>query len=239
MHMKISRNLALKAHFILDECIPPIIRDQKWFIWLPFKILFKRRAKFFFEFKDKAIHLSEEEFAAVYEETSSVHIQRPTDLNDGCVKEIAANVLGESVLDVGCGRGFLAGALSEKHRVTACDMIVSEKTRRGHPDINFRQENMQRLSFADNEFDTVISSHTLEHVQDAHAALEELRRVAKCRLIVVLPKQRPYRYTFDLHLRFFPYSHTVLQFMRPTFHRVKYDLKEIEGDWYYQEDKIF
>jgi ubiquinone/menaquinone biosynthesis C-methylase UbiE len=237
--MKISRNLALKAHFILDECIPPIIRDQKWFIWLPFKILFKRRAKFFFEFKDKAIHLSEEEFAAVYEETSSVHIQRPTDLNDGCVKEIAANVLGESVLDVGCGRGFLAGALSEKHRVTACDMIVSEKTRRGHPDINFRQENMQRLSFADNEFDTVISSHTLEHVQDAHAALEELRRVTKCRLIVVLPKQRPYRYTFDLHLRFFPYSHTVLQFMRPTFHRVKYDLKEIEGDWYYQEDKIF
>jgi ubiquinone/menaquinone biosynthesis C-methylase UbiE len=237
--MKISRNLALKAHFILDECIPPIIRDQKWFIWLPFKILFKRRAKFFFEFKDKAIHLSEEEFAAVYEETSSVHIQRPTDLNDGCVKEIAANVLGESVLDVGCGRGFLAGALSEKHRVTACDMIVSEKTRRGHPDINFRQENMQRLSFADNEFDTVISSHTLEHVQDAQAAIEELRRVAKRRLIVVLPKQRPYRYTFDLHLRFFPYSHTVLQYMRPTFRRVKYDLKEIEGDWYYQEDKIF
>jgi hypothetical protein len=42
------------------------------------------------------------------------------------------------------------------------------------------------------------------HVQDAHAALEELRCVAKRRLIVVLPKQRPYRYTFDLHLRFFP-----------------------------------
>ena len=236
--MKISRNLALKAHFILDECIPPIIRDQKWFMWLPFKILFKRRAKFFFEFKDNAIHLSEEEFAAVYEETRSVHIQRPMDLNEGCVKEIAANTFGERVLDVGCGRGFLAGVLSERHRVTACDMLVSEKTSKNHPNINFRQENIQRLSFADNEFDTVISSHTLEHVQDANAALEELRRVAKCRLIVVLPKQRPYRYTFDLHLRFFPYSHTVLQYMRPTFRRVKYDLKEIEGDWYYQEDKI-
>jgi ubiquinone/menaquinone biosynthesis C-methylase UbiE len=237
--MKISRNLALKAHFILDECIPPIIRDQKWFIWASFKILFKSKAKFFLEFKDKAIHLSQEEFAAVYEETRSVHIERPTDLNEGCVKEIAASTLGEKVLDIGCGKGFLASVLSQRHRVMACDMIVSEKTRRDHPDVNFREENIQKLSFADNEFDTVISSHTLEHVQDAQTALEELRRVAKYRLIVVLPKQRPYRYTFDLHLRFFPYSHTVLQYMRPTFRRVKYDLKEIEGDWYYQEDKIF
>lgn len=237
--MKISRNLALKAHFILDECIPPIIRDQKWFIWVSFKILFKRKAKLFFEFKDKAIRLSQEEFTAVYEETRSVHIERPTDLNQGCVKEIAASALGEKVLDIGCGKGFLASVLSQRHRVMACDMIVSEKTRRDHPDVDFREENIQKLSFADNEFDTVISSHTLEHVQDAQTALEELRRVAKHRLIVVLPKQRPYRYTFDLHLRFFPYSHTVLQYMRPTFRQVKYDLKEIEGDWYYQEDKIF
>jgi ubiquinone/menaquinone biosynthesis C-methylase UbiE len=237
--MNISRNLALKIHFIFDECIPPIIRDQKWFMWLPFKMLFKNKAKFFFEFKDSALHMSQEEFAAVYEETKSVHIQRPTDLNEGCIKEIAANIVGETVLDVGCGRGFLASVLSQKHRVTACDMIVSEKTKRDHPAIHFRQENIQSLSFADSEFDTVISSHTLEHVQDAQAALEELRRVAKRRLIVVLPKQRPYRYTFDLHLRFFPYSHTVLQYMRPTFRRVKHDLKEIEGDWYYQEDKLF
>ena len=236
--MKISRNLTLKLHFILDECFPPIIRDQKWFMWLPFKILFKGKAKVFFEFKDNAIHLSEEEFAARYEETSSVLIQRPAHLNDGCVKEILANALGETVVDVGCGGGFLAGLLSERHRVTACDMFVSEQMRRNHPAVNFVQENNERLSFADNEFDTVVSSHTLEHVQDAQAAIEELRRVAKRRLIVVLPKQRPYRYTFDLHLRFFPYAHTVLQYMRPTFRRVKYDLKEIEGDWYYQEDKI-
>jgi ubiquinone/menaquinone biosynthesis C-methylase UbiE len=92
---------------------------------------------------------------------------------------------------------------------------------RNHPAVNFLQENIERLSFADNEFDTVISSHTLEHVQDAQAAIQELRRVTKSRLIVVLPKQRPYRYTFDLHLRFFPYSHTVVEYMRPPFHRVK------------------
>jgi 2-polyprenyl-3-methyl-5-hydroxy-6-metoxy-1,4-benzoquinol methylase len=54
--------------------------------------------------------------------------------------------LAKASSDVGCGGGFLAGALSEKHRVTACDMIVSEKARRGYPDINFRRENMQRLS---------------------------------------------------------------------------------------------
>jgi ubiquinone/menaquinone biosynthesis C-methylase UbiE len=236
--MNISRNLTLKLHFLFDECIPPIIRDQKWFMWLPFKILFKEKAKVFFEFKDKATRLSEKEFAALYEEVCSVFIQRPAHLNDGCVKEIIANALGERVADVGCGGGFVAGLLSKRHRVTACDMIVSEKTRRKHPDVNFVLENVERLSFADNEFDTVVCSHTLEHVQDAQTALDELRRVTKHRLIVILPRQRPYRYTFDLHLRFFPYAHTVLEYMRPTLRRVKYELRDVEGDWYYQEDKL-
>jgi ubiquinone/menaquinone biosynthesis C-methylase UbiE len=117
-------------------------------------------------------------------------------------------------------------------------MIISEKVGRNYPDVHFRQENTQRLSFADNEFDTVISSHTLEHVQDGYSAIEELRRVAKRRLIVVLPKQRPYRYTFDLHLRFFPYPENVLQYLRSTSLQVKYELKQIEGDWYYQEERI-
>jgi ubiquinone/menaquinone biosynthesis C-methylase UbiE len=206
-------------------------------MWLPFKILFGRKAKFFFEFKERASRLSEKEFATLYEETRSVHIDRPTDLNTGCLDEITKNILGDSVLDVGCGRGFLAGTLSKRYRVTACDMIISEKVEKKYPNVHFRQENNQRLSFADKEFDTVISSHTLEHVQDGYSAIEELRRVAKRRLIVVLPKQRPYRYTFDLHLRFFPYPETVLQYLRSASLQVKYELKEIAGDWYYQEDK--
>jgi ubiquinone/menaquinone biosynthesis C-methylase UbiE len=207
-------------------------------MWLPFTLLFQNRRNYFFEFKDNAFELSEDEFASVYRATRSVHLSRPTDLNTGCIREIEDNAVGKRVLDVGCGRGFLAGLLSKRHEVTACDMIVSEMARQNYPEIAFRQENIQRLSFDDDAFDTVICSHTLEHVQDAYSALQELRRVTKQRLIIILPKQRPYRYTFDLHLRFFPYAHNVLEYMRPGSRGLKYVLKQVEGDWYYHEDKI-
>jgi hypothetical protein len=58
--------------------------------------------------------------------------------------------------------------------------------------------------------------------------------VARRRLIIVVPRQRPYRYTFDLHLRFFPYSHSLLGLLAPAAR--KHRLDEIGGDWFYQED---
>lgn len=236
--MNISRNLALKIHFLLDECVPPILRDQRWFMWLPFHFLFRDKNEYFFRFKERGWQLSEEEFRRIYQETSSVHIQRGTDLNAGCIRQIDANALGEKVLDVGCGRGFLASILSKTHQVTACDMIISNAVAAKNPGIHFQSENVEKLSFPDSEFDTVVCSHTIEHVQDVIAALRELRRVTKRRLIIVLPKQRPYRYTFDLHLRFFPYAYVAFDYLRPPAGRSSYTLKEIQGDWYYQEDKV-
>ena len=235
--MNISRKGALKIHFFFDECVPPILRDRKWFMWMPFKVLFGKKDEYFYRFKDRGLELGEEEFQKIYRETSSVHIQRASDLNAGCIKEIEANIVGSRVLDVGCGRGYLAEVLSKSHEVTACDMIIGEAIPRKNPQIRFQEENIEKLSFADNAFDTVVCAHTVEHVQDFASALHELRRVAKMRLIIVLPKQRPYRYTFDLHLRFFPYAHVVLDYLRPSVSRSNYVLKEIEGDWYYQEDK--
>jgi ubiquinone/menaquinone biosynthesis C-methylase UbiE len=159
------------------------------------------------------------------------------DLNKGCITEIEKNILGEKVLEVGCGRGYLANILSTKYEIIACDINISQQLIHKYPNIRFKQENIQNLSFRDNEFDTVICTHTLEHVQYFNIAIKELRRVTKKRLIVVVPKQRPYKYTFDLHLHFFPFEHTFFNHMLPTNKIVAQELKEIQGDWYYQEDK--
>lgn len=40
-----------------------------------------------------------------------------------------------------------------------------------------KQEDITRLSFADNSFDVIFCSHVLEHVEDDKAAMAELRRV--------------------------------------------------------------
>ena len=30
--MRLSRDVPLRIHFLLDECLPPIVRDQRWFM---------------------------------------------------------------------------------------------------------------------------------------------------------------------------------------------------------------
>jgi hypothetical protein len=70
----------------------------------------------------------------------------------------------------------------------------------------------------------VVCAHTLEHVPDVWAAARELRRVAD-RVLVVVPRQRYYRYTVDYHLHFFPSAAPLEHLLGGTAH-------EIDGDWY-------
>ena len=61
----------------------------------------------------------------------------------------------------------------------------------------------EALPFRDKSFDTTICLHTLEHVRNLHAAVSELKRVSRKRLIVIVPRQKFFRYTPDYHLNFF------------------------------------
>ena len=183
--------------------------------------------------------MSRNDFLDVYTKTSSVHIQHEgTDLHEPLIHEIRSNILGEKVLDAGCGQAVLARLLSEEFKVTGCDIIIDKKTVESAPRIEFKEATIQSLPFNDQEFDTVICTHTLEHVQHIIPAIRELRRVAGTRLIIVLPKERPYRYTFNLHLHFFPYKYLVDGLFRQDVLGGVRTLKEIDGCWYYQEDTV-
>lgn len=48
-------------------------------------------------------------------------------------------------------------------------------------------ENIYNLPFADKEFDSVLCSHTIEHVEDARAFWNELKRVGDHVMLVVPP----------------------------------------------------
>ena len=236
--MSIGRSTARKIHFILDECLPPVIRDARWFMWIPFRILFGRKSEYFFSFKDRAMEASSEEIHEVYVDTADVHLQRETDLNEECLAAIKANIVGTTVLDVGCGRGYLADQLSRTGAtVTGCDFRIPDEVRAGFPRIRFEEARAEALPFAPGDFDTVVCTHTLEHVQNLAVVIGELRRVARRRLIIVVPRQRPYRYTFDLHLHFFPYKHSLLTHFTPGPDVGERTVQDLDGDWYYQEDK--
>jgi len=230
--MQVKRDRAVMVNQVLDNWLPPVLRDQRWFIAPLAWLLFRGKAKVFLEFKERAFQMSPQEFADVYRSIAEVaSMQGDTDLNERCVEAILSSVIGQSVLDVGCGRGYLAGRLREvSGKVTGCDIVLGENLE--IPDVTFVAATVEALPFADNEFDTVVCTHTLEHVQHLAASVAELRRVAARRLIVVVPKQRPYRYTFNLHLHFFPYAWSLTAALGP---RSGARLAEL-GDWVYVED---
>ncbi len=222
---------------MLDEFLPPLLRDSRVFMWLPFKIAFGTKAHHFLDFKEKVTGMSDSAICSIYAKTSSVHIQHEgTDLNDKLINEIKSNISGKSVLDVGCGKGMLAKHLSKQYQVTACDILIDEQLHDSFPEIQFKKANIENLPFKDGEFDTVTCTHTLEHIPDIYRAINELKRVARKRVIVVVPKERAYKYTFNLHLHFFPYRYLIVQLFRTNKSESTYTMKEIDACWYYQEN---
>ncbi len=185
------------------------------------------------EFKEKMYSLSNTEIVEYYRNLSEVHIQRETDLNKECIDFILNNIEGKKVLDIACGRGFLAEKIVEKNKaeVTGIDFIIPKKLQNSN-NPTFIEGNIENIPFPDDYFETVVCTHTLEHVIDIQRGINELRRVCKKQLIVVLPKQREYRYTFDLHVHFFPYKYSVLN----LFNNNKGECLCLNNDWVYYEE---
>ncbi len=232
--MNLSREASLVISWILNELIPPWIRDQRWFGWMLMKLLYKDRAAMLMRFDSRAFEMSDADFAGIYAATRPPPIKRETDLNHACLERVLTHAVGPNVLDAGCGEGFLARCLAKRFAVTAVDFVVDPKLVAENPKITFRSGNIEALPYPDEAFDTAVCTHVLEHVRNIQAALAELRRVTRRRLIIVVPKERPHRYAPSLHLHFFPYSFSVQAVFgcRPGA-----TLEDAGGDWFYCEDK--
>ncbi|GAA1558527.1 class I SAM-dependent methyltransferase [Kribbella sancticallisti] len=227
----LSRNVTNVIRFFLDECLPPILRDRKWLLWGAFWLTYKgKRVNEYMEFKKTAFDLTEDEFAAAYENMESVGTARPTDMNkeslDFCLDAVGNT--HQTLLDVGCGRGYWLDLLAEKApnvELTGVDVLADVPLRNA----KYVPGSAEQLPFDDNSFDIVFSSHTIEHVRDLTAMVSELKRVARGKIIIVTPKQRPYRYTFDMHLNFFWFDYELPRLIGLK----KYDIQNLRGDWVY------
>ena len=93
---------------------------------------------------------------------------------------------GETVLDVGCGPGFLLAEMANELGApgklsgidASADMIALARHRCAHlPTIELREANALTLPFPDDIFDVVVSTQVYEYVADITTALQEARRV--------------------------------------------------------------
>jgi ubiquinone/menaquinone biosynthesis C-methylase UbiE len=91
----------------------------------------------------------------------------------------------DRVLDVGCGTGFATeGLLRETEHVHGLDQSAHQLSKAyekfgKHGPVRFYRGDAERLPFADDTFDVVWSSGSIEYWPNPVEALSELRRVAK------------------------------------------------------------
>lgn len=104
--------------------------------------------------------------------------------------EIGRNIVGDSVLDVGCGTGVALSILKALFPWRTCRGIepsadaTSIWNARG---IEVDVGSATHLPYSDDSWESVYSSHVLEHIDDDRAAASEIIRVARRRAIIIVP----------------------------------------------------
>ncbi len=121
-------------------------------------------------------------------------------LNPERVSHLENHLVGSTVLDAGCGGGAYVEFLSQQGlQVTGVEQheqflqVAKENNRVG----TYVQGDLTNLPFPDQTFDCTYCFDVLEHTDDL-AALRELARVTKRRLILTVPKEDEVMHRFNL-----------------------------------------
>jgi SAM-dependent methyltransferase len=109
---------------------------------------------------------------------------------------------GSTILDAGCGTGTNSEWLADRgFRVTGADFSDFALSK-AKGDVDYRKEDLTKLSFPDASFDAVVCIGVLMHIPDLEDALSELVRVLKPNGWLILSEANSYSpesYAFRLH----------------------------------------
>lgn len=226
-----NRSVTNVIRFVMDELIPPFIRDSKVFMYPFYYFAYRgRNIAEVMDFKKNVFSYTPEEYEAFYNNLNTISRNRLTDLNPACIRFILEQIddNDQDLVDIGCGKGYMLKMIAEKFphmKLTGFDIKQAE----GNETYEYVHGNIEALPFDDNSFDVVICNHTLEHLLQLDRCISELIRITRKKLIIVTPCQRYFYYTLDEHVNFFPFREALTTRIGLSDH----ECLKLQGDWAY------
>ncbi|MBQ13620.1 MAG: class I SAM-dependent methyltransferase [Gammaproteobacteria bacterium] len=227
-----NRSVTNIIRFGMDELLPRWVRDNKYFMYPFFYCAYRgKNISQAMNFKKLVRTWSDEEYADFYEKLNSISRNRKTDLNSNCIEKLINTLSSESrsLADVGCGNGYLLETIKTHYsnlELTGVDIISPARTE----SFEFKSGHIEKLPLEDNSVDIICCTHVLEHCLKPDIAIKELKRVARDKIIVVVPKQRPFFYTLDEHVNFYYHKEQ----LTAEIGLENYHCENIKGDWFYE-----
>jgi len=141
--------------------------------------------------KGQAVYFAHEPIYGLYDQNSEPNVIERYNRTYR-ILEVVAKLDAHSLLDVGAAEGYHAALVRDLLglQVKCCDLAEEACARAKELfQIDARQADARALPYGNDEFDVVLCSETLEHINDSQAALEELIRVAKKAVIITVPHE--------------------------------------------------
>jgi len=210
---------------------PDFILNSKRFHEILYRILIGKW--FSVNFKEECKKYSDEEWAELYDSLFTNRI-REDDLTRNQKKYTLKNILGPSVLEIGCGGGTMIEEIilnKKAKRIVGNDIspkiikFLNKKFSK-FPYVSFLQGDFLKLEIKE-KFDTVLCLHTLEHIGNVERAVNLMIKTAKKRIIIIVPNEYPHLYPPNYHLHFFNQTNSVTE----LFKNRRNKLKIIDGDY--------
>lgn len=214
--------------------LPDFILNSRAFHKILYRVFIGRW--FDVDFDEEYKKYSPKEWIGLYDNLFLNRI-RDSDLSKAQKKYVVDHVVGNSVLEVGCGTGeIIQEILKEKKEKKIVKIVGNDisqaaiqfltKKFKGFANTAFIEGDFLNLGLKE-KFDTVLCLHVLEHIVDIDKMVRLLIESSKKRIILVVPREKYRRYRPNYHIHFFNEDNPITKY----FMGRKNDLTIIDGDY--------
>ncbi len=214
-----KRDIVCLIRIIIDS-FPEFIRNSK--LLFNFSRLIFRVPLELFYFRKKYDAGLIKDISRYYndEDNNSLkRISKTTDINSfhvRLIKKYFKLYSPKTLLDVGCGSGYLLNKLREVNTKTKMVGVDYQVPFFKNNKISYiKGEILSSISeFSDNQFEFVMCSHVIEHLENPDLVIMELKRICSGILIIICPIEKKFTWGLNYHVNFFSKKQVFIDFLK-------------------------